>query len=230
MLNSPDTFRRLIVAISLIGAFVALLASDLIAPNQGDGNAELLAAVADDRGAWLTSNLLLLVSTILFVPAVFGVLHLVRSRTPVLGHVAAGFGVLGALGHMGFVTYAVVVYEAAEAGARGEMVALLDRLDEGASVILLPLIVSFGISVLLMGIALYRARVAPRWVMLALIAAFVLEIAAPGGSVAIAAVKQGLAAVSFGYVGVRILRMSDSAWLGGRVPRDPAVGPAPQPA
>jgi len=228
MFNSPDRFRRLTVGIGLIGAFVALLASDLIAPNQGDNNAELLAAVADDRGGWLASDLLLLVSTILFVPAVFGVLHLVRSRTPALGHVAAGFGVLGALGHMGFVTYGVVVYEAAGSGVRGEMVALLDRLDEGASVILLPLILSFAVSVLLMGIALYRARVAPRWVMLAVIAAFVVEIAAPGGSVAVAAVKQGLATVAFGYVGVQVLRMSESAWRRPELDSESKGEPAPQ--
>ena len=229
MLNSSDTFRRLVVGVSLIGAFVALLASELLAPSQGDGNAELLAAVADHHGAWLGSNVLLLASTILFVPAVFGVLHLVRDRTPRLGHFAAGFGILGALGHVGYVTYSIVVYEAARVGARGEMVALLDRLDEGASVILLPLILSFAVSVLLLGIALYRARIAPRWVMLAVIAAVVIEIGAPGTSIALAAVKQGLGAAAFGYVGVRVLRMSDSAWLGVARP-DPGLRAAQQPA
>lgn len=229
-LKSADTFRRVVVGVSLIGAMVALFASDLVIPGQGDGNAELLAGVAGDRGGWLASDLLLLISTILFVPAVLGVLHLVRDRTPVLGHIAAAFGVLGALGHMGFVTYALVVYEASAAGSPGEMAALLDRLDEGASVVLLPLIMSFAISLLLMAIALYRARVVPRWVMLLVIAAFVIELGAPGDVIALSAIKQGLAALAFGYVGVRVLRMSDAAWRRSEPEAGLDASAAPQPA
>jgi hypothetical protein len=214
MLSSEVRFRRQLAGISLIGATVTLLASELVIPAQGDGNAELLAAVHRDPTEWLVADLLLLVSTILFVPAILGVVHLVRARVPLLGTLAGGFAVLGVLGHMGFVTYGLVVYEAAGVPERDEMVELLDRLDGGASVVLLPMILSFGIGLLLMAIALYRAHAAPRWVMLAVIAAFVLEVGAPGTSVIAAAIKQGLAVIAFGYVGARVLRMPDSDWLG----------------
>jgi hypothetical protein len=211
-LRQPDAFRRRIGGVALIGTMVTLLASELFGQRGGGGNSELLAAVAADPTGFVVSTLLLLVSTILLIPAVMAVLHLVRDRAPVIGHVAGAFGILGALGHMVVVCYGLFVAEMADGGSRAEMVSLLDRLDGGLAVVVVPLILSFALAVLLMGIALYRARVAPRWVMLAAIAAVVVELGAPGGTLAAAVIKQTLVAVAFGAVGVRVLRMSDAQW------------------
>jgi Domain of unknown function (DUF4386) len=211
-LRQPDAFRRRIGGVALIGTMVTLLASELFGPRGAGGNSELLTAVAADRTGFVVSTLLLLVSTILLIPAVMAVLHLVRDRAPVIGHVAGVFGMLGALGHMAVVCYGLFVAEMADGGSRSEMVSLLDRLDSGLAAVVVPLILSFALAVLLMGIALYRARVAPRWVMLAAIAAVVVELGAPGGTLAAALVKQTLVVVAFGAVGVRVLRMSDAQW------------------
>jgi hypothetical protein len=211
-LKKPDTFRRRLAGFALIGATLTLLASEVLGPHGASSNAELLDQVAGDKNAFVASTLLMLVSTILFIPAVMGVLHLVRDRAPVIGHIAGAVGILGALGHMAYVCYALFVAELADAGSSPQMVAVLDDLDHGLAVVVVPLIMSFAIGVLLMGIALYRARVAPRWVMLATIAAVVIELGAPTGTLAVALVKQAFLTVAFCSVGVGVLRMTDEQW------------------
>jgi hypothetical protein len=214
-LSQPNTFRRRLAGVALIGTTVTLLASELFGPRGTGDNAELLDAVAADQTGYVVSTLLVLVSTILLIPAVMGVLHLVRDRAPVIGHVAGAFGILGALGHAVVVCYGLFVAEMADGGSRSEMVSLLDRLDGGLAAVVFPLILSFALAILLMGIALYRARVAPRWVMLAAIAAVVVELGAPGGTLAAALIKQALVVVAFGAVGVGVLRMTDEEWRAG---------------
>ena len=203
------TFRRRLAGLALIGAFATLLISELVGPRGTDTNLELLDAVAADRAGYLASALLVLASTVLFIPAVLGILGLVRERARVIGHLGVGFGFLGALGHTAFVTYALFVAELADAGPRAQMAALLDDLDSGLAGIVMPFIMSFALSLLLMGIALYRARAVPRWVLLVVTAAVVIELAAPTGTLAAAVLKQGLVTVGFGYLGVRLLRADD---------------------
>jgi hypothetical protein len=211
-LENADGFRRRVAGVALIGATLTLLASEIVGPHGASSNAELLDQVAGDKSGWVVATLLMLVSTILFVPAVMGVLHLVRDRAPVIGHVAGAVGILGALGHMAYVCYALFVAELADGGSRSQMVTVLDDLDSGLAAVVMPLIMSFAIAVLLMSIALYRARVAPRWVMLATIAAVVIELGAPTGTLAAAVIKQAFLTVAFCSVGVGVLRMTDEQW------------------
>jgi hypothetical protein len=211
-LKDPDTFRRRVAGAALIGAPVTLLASEALGPHGAGSNAELLDVVAADQTGFVVSTLLLLISTILFLPAVMGVVHLVRDRAPLAGHVAGAAGILGALGHMAYVTYALIVAEMADGGERPQMVALLDDLDQGLAIVVAPLIMSFAPAILLMAIALYRARVAPRWAMLAAVAAVVVEAGAPTGTLAAAVIKQALVVVAFCPVGVSVLRMTDKQW------------------
>jgi hypothetical protein len=226
-LKKPDTFRRKVTGIALIGATLTLLASEILAPHGASNNAELLDQVAGDKTGFVVSTLLMLVSTILFIPAVVGVIHLVRDRAPVIGHIAGAFGILGALGHMAYVCWALFAAELTDAGSRTQMVAVLDDLDAGLAAVVMPLIMSFAVAVLLMGIALYRARVAPRWVMLATIAAVVIELGAPTGTLAAALIKQAFLAVAFCAVGVGVLRMSDRQWRSRQTGSPPDGAPRP---
>lgn len=125
-----SAFRRRAAGVCLIGFpathFAAALIPALFARSAGDP-ASLLANAEAHGGALLASKLLLLVSTVLFIPAVFAVLHLVSGRGAVVGHIGAGFAVLGALGHMALVIHTLVLLEM-RAGPRAEMLALLGRI------------------------------------------------------------------------------------------------------
>ena len=212
-LRQPDTFRRRIGGVALIGTMVTLLASELFGPRGAGDNSELLTAVAADRTGFVVSTLLLLVSTILLIPAVMAVLHLVRDRAPVIGHVAGAFGMLRALGHMAVVCLRPVRRrDGRRRFALGDGLAARPprRRPRRRGAALDPELrarrPADGHR------ALPRARRAPRWVMLAAIAAGVVELGAPGGTLAAALVKQTLVVVAFGAVGTRVLRMTDQEW------------------
>lgn len=209
-ISRPTDFRRKAAGIGVIGSFAALVAQDVVEPENSGNPAEMLRLASDHGGEFFAAALLLLVSTILLVPGIYGLVHLVRERGVKLAHIGGVFAVLGALGHMAYVTYALFVLEMAD-GDRAQMVALLERMDSGGAAVVFPLILSFAVALLLLAVALYRAGYMPRWGLVAVIAAVLIDVAAPGGAV-VGLAKQLLAGAAFAPVGLQMLRMSNAEW------------------
>jgi hypothetical protein len=226
-ISNTARFRRRIAGISLVGFPAAILAQELVGPHTPDEPAANYDAMAAQTGSLLLGNALLLVSAILLVPAVFGILHLVRGRGAALVHVGAVLGVLGALGHAALAAVSVVFVEMTRVGERDAMVALLARLDESAAVgaMIFPLVLSFGFGMLLLTLALWRARVVPAWVPAVVVAALALHLGAPEDVAAVGLVTNALGGIAFAYVGLRVLRLSDTEWDRAE---DLAVASAPQ--
>jgi hypothetical protein len=209
--TQASTFRRRIVGASLI-AFPLLLGVDAVIDVGNQGTPESLYDEGRNHaGAAIAAGVLIILSSFFLIPAIFGVVHLVRERSFVLGHLGAFFGILGALGHVGFATL-LLFLPAIGDGDRTEMVALLDRLEGGAGAVLLPLIVSFGIGFLLLMIGLWRARIAPTWALAAVVVAFGFEMISPGSFLLGQVLKQTLGLAAYGWIGLHVLRMSDADW------------------
>jgi hypothetical protein len=117
--------------------------------------------------------------------------------------------VLGALGHMALVIHTLVLLEM-PAGPRAEMLALLGRINEGpAAMVTFPLLMSFALGIVLLAVALRRARVLPVWGLVLVVLAFLgASVAAPW----MEAVQNGLVTVAYGWVGLQVLRMSNGRW------------------
>ena len=212
-----ERFRRWVAGVSLIGFAVMLVAQDVVGPRTPDDPAGQYAAVAADRGGMVASSIFLLVSSILLVPAVFGILHLLRERGVTLGHIGGALAIIGALGHVGVMTWQLVLVEITKVGDRDAMYALIDRLDNSTivAVIVFPMILAFALGLLLLAIALWRARFVQGWAAILVVAAVALDIGAPDGApAAVSIAKQLLAFAAFAYVGLRMLRMSDAEWDG----------------
>lgn len=210
-----ERFRRWVAGISLIGFAVMLVAQDLVGPHTPDEAAGQYAVVAADRAGTVASSVFLLVSSILLVPAVFGILHLVRERGVTLGHIGGALAILGALGHVAVMTYQLALVEMTNAGDREAMVALIDRMDSSPVVgaIVFPMILAFALGLLLLSLALWRARIVQGWAAALVIGAVAIDIGAPDGvPTTISIAKQLLAFAAFAYVGLRVLRMSDTEW------------------
>ena len=62
--------------------------------------AELYAIAADRADDIRLAALLFILSSVLIVPAVAGMVHLVRDRGATLAHIGGALGVIGAMGHM----------------------------------------------------------------------------------------------------------------------------------
>jgi hypothetical protein len=93
-----------------------------------------------------------------------GILHQARDRGAGLANLGAVFGVLGGFGHFGIALFYIVAL-ALRGGDRTEMVAYIDRLNAtpALAAIALPLILCFGLGVLTLAWAAWRAGLIGWW-------------------------------------------------------------------
>jgi hypothetical protein len=174
--------------IALIATVIADLAEDLIDPTGNGSAADVFGAASQHHGRMIVSAALLLATSLLIVPAVFGLVGTLRGRGRRIGHSAAGLALMGALGHAAlaalYLAWAAMPSASADSG---QMIALVERMNDSASfALVLPLIVAFPLSLVVLFIALVRGGVASRWVLAPTIAAPVVGIAAGSTGIALA--------------------------------------------
>lgn len=171
---------RRLTALCLLVAPVLLLTSELLSPALSDDGAESLAVVAAQPVRLALWIWLGMASAVLFVPAVVGAAALLGRRGAVVGWTGAALTVVGAFGyavHQGMFLQLPALLD----GDPGEMAAVYERQGEsGASAVVtfLLFLAPLMIGLLLLGIGLYRSRVAPLWPAIA-IALAILPSAVP---------------------------------------------------
>ena len=218
-ITDANDFRRTTVGLALIGGPVAALVGGLIAPWEGtDETAAWLAVLAESPVRGQIGALCLYVGYLLIAVGIFGMLHLVRRRAVVLGHVAGALAILGWVSLPGllvtdFYDLALAQSLGAERGA-----AVSERAGEyaGAAVMGIPVLLGIvGLALLL--VALWRAGFAPAWVpVFYLLGTAVMFFGPPTALFFTAGPAAWLA--SLGYVGLKILELSDEEWERGRAP------------
>jgi len=207
--------HRSITAAALACSAVLVGVGGLIAP-PNDGQAEGLYDVASANPSRLTAEAVVLtISSILLVVGVIGAARVVRGRGRRIALAAALFGVMGALGHVAYATFSLVTIKIVDAAPdRGTAIQTLDAVNNDAAIglLVMPLIVAYGLSVILLPIAFYRRRLVSLWVVGLAGIAFVLEIVAPSDALAAAGVKYALATVAAVTIAWRITRLSTTEW------------------
>lgn len=223
---------RTIAALSLIAAPVVMAASEMlrfrVEGGTYTGTEEHLARVAANAGLWDIMTVLNMVAVILFVPAILGLVHLVRDGAPVLAHIGGGLALVGTLGAAGHNVFAFVFDGAmAQVAAREHMVELSAELEERTTflVVLLMFVVGFVLGLLLLGVGLYRSHTAPRFAGAAIVLGM-LVFANAGTSLSMTLVSSALLTVGMGAAGLRLF----SGGTASREVTDATVerGPAPR--
>lgn len=171
-----SNFRRTLAGLCLIAAPIAMLASEvslsLVSPKNPLDTGQQLAIIAENPGTWQLAILLGLLAAILFVPAILGMIHLLRGRGVVLGHIGGGLALIGVLGFAGHQALLSAFGEIAKAGTalgldQGLMVKVTERMEEsliGAIIVLLMWLLGLFFGLILLSVGLYRARFVPIWV------------------------------------------------------------------
>lgn len=197
-------------AVALVAAIVADLAETLVDPANSDDSTKLFDAASQHPGRMIASAYLLLATSLLIVPGVFGLVRTLADRGRRIGRVASCLALFGALGHAALAMLYLVWVQAPKGGSDPEqMVALFNRItDAGPTMVMLPLIVAFPFSLLLLFVAMIRARVIPRWVLLPVAAAPVAAMAAPGGTVVATGTALILMLLAAGILATRGLQRS----------------------
>ncbi len=207
--------HRMVTAAALAGSAALVGIGGLIAPPNDGQAAGLFDAASSAPGRLTAEAILLTISSVLLVVGVIGAARVVRGRGRQLAWAAALFGVMGALGHVAYATFSLITIRIVDAApGREAAIKTLDSINSDAAIglLVMPLIVAYGLSVILLPIAFYRRRLVPLWVVALAGMAFVLEVVAPGGVLAVAGVKYALAVAAAVTIAWRITELSNSEW------------------
>ena len=214
-------FRQVLVCGSLTLSAAMALVSGVINPDDTGRSEDLYHAAVERPGSIVVASVLLVFSSRFLVPGIVGSARLVRGRGRVAAGVAATLGVMGALGHMAYSTFALILTELPGPElSRAEAIALLDRINSSAAIgaVAVPLIAGYALAVLALPIALYRGRLLPLWAVAPAAGAVAIEAVSLGGGWA-AATKYGLALLSAALISTHLLRLTPAAW------QDPPIVP-----
>jgi hypothetical protein len=214
-MKDPNAVAHRATALTMIAVPIAWLLSAIVAPQLDSDEGAQLAIVAQHADRWYWFALLTLVGSMLLVPALLGVIGLVRDRAPRAAYVGGTLALLGTLVTIVDSAEQLVIWQMGARGAdHAQMTALLTRLDHAAG--LATIFTIGGLAVLVgtvvLAVGLVRARVAPIW------AAACLPIATIVNIVGFTAASRSLVAAScvillagFAPLASRLAAASDGA-------------------
>jgi hypothetical protein len=214
-LSDAHHFRKMVAGACMVVAPLVLLFATVIHPASSMNEATQVATIADNLDAWYVAHLLALIAIAVMVPAVLGLMHMLREREVAFGHVGGGVAMLGLLAFAGIVGMELVMWQMVAGGSTREAVALLERLNETAGIVIPFAFVSFGFALGLASLAagLYRARVVQSWMAVSVaVGAVLFGIAFGAATNWLAIVAAAFLVVGLGAIGRMILRETDEAW------------------
>jgi hypothetical protein len=224
--STPDRFRRMTAGAALILSPFAFAAAELLGPEPANDGRQALGIIADHRPAALAAALLSITVTMLLLAGTLALVHLIRGRGVTYANLAIifiGYGLVTAHAALGGVN--LVFREMTAPGMdRSAMAALYNSItsDPAAGAPLLLGNYAFVVGLVLLAVALLRARVGPQWAAWCVLLFPVSDIVLSAVPVEHLddLVSNAFGVAGFGALGLHLLRMSDAHWVA------PAVHPA----
>jgi hypothetical protein len=211
-INDASNFRRTVAGLCLIAAPVVAGLALLVHP--GEGDAGLVGSIAANPGRVEVASLLIILSTVLFVPALMGVLNLVRGRGVTLVHIGVGLMLIGVIGHAVWTTFQIVMVALVQSDInQSQLAAAVEGegpIPVGLMVGLVMFMAGFFGGILVLAAGLWRSRVVPRWIPMLLLLSFFTDFM-PGGKIG-PLLGAAVAVVCLGSIGLKLLGMSDADW------------------
>jgi hypothetical protein len=214
-LSDAHHSRKIVAGACMVVAPLVLLVAMVIHPASDMNEATQVATIADNLDAWYVAHLLALVSIAFMVPAVLGLMHMLREREVALAHVGGGLAMVGLLAFAGIVGMEMAMWQMVAGGSTREAVALLERLNDTAGILIPFVLVSFGFALGLacLAVGLYRARVVQSWMAVSVATGATLFGFAVGTAMNwLAIVAAAFLVVGLGAIGRMVLRETDEAW------------------
>lgn len=204
-----DRHTRIAAGLGLIGAPLLTLISSVASPPIRSAEAAQIAEIAAHPARFYVYALFGLLGLILLVPALIGLAALASDRAPRLAWAGVVLSLGGTLIAIGDATVELLIWQMGATGAdRGQMAALLSRYQDTTGSAL-PFTIgglALVVGVILLAVALVRARAVPAWAAAGLVIGVVANIAAyTASSVAALIVSSVVLLVALAPVGVRLL-------------------------
>ena len=213
--SDSQHLRKTVAGASMVLGPLLLLVAFVASPRLETEAAAQLRVAAEHVDRFYLVNLIAMVGIVLMIPAVLGLMHMLRERQPGYGAIGGGLSVLGLLATMASIGIAFVIWRMAADGVQAGDVTLLDSVIDAAGIMIPVNIVGFlgaiGFVVLMLG--MYRGHVVDWWMALTAAAGVVLiNLAFPLGMLALGIVGGALLLVGLGTVGVMVWRETDAEW------------------
>lgn len=214
----PTNFRRTLGGLCLILAPVLFAIAEITYPNSSGNGAEQLDAAARNHNVMLADIYFGMASAILFMPAIYALLHVLRRRGVVLGHIAAILTVAGVcLAHLALGGLQLMLWAMASPDAnRQAMASFIDKTQQNPAA--LPIVLGhelFAVGIIVFGIAIWRSGFGYRWAGPAIAIGVVLDIV--GGTIGLpdmlmAILSDGIFVTGLAAVGLKVLLTTDAEW------------------
>lgn len=215
--SDPHHFRKTVAGMCMVAAPLVLLVGMVVHPERKSDEAAQLAVIASNLDEWYLAHLLVLASFVLAVPAVLGLMHMLREREVAWGHIGGGLAMLGLMALTALVSIeGLVAWQMAATGETAVMTALLESFTDTAGIAIPVFLLSFafGAGMVLLAAGLYMARAVQAWMAVFIaIAAVCLSISGPAASGVLAIVGAAFLFVGLGSVGRLVLAESDEDWM-----------------
>jgi hypothetical protein len=229
---NATNFRRTLGGLCLIVAPLVQFAAEKISPRGAQSASGVLQSAIQQNDRFLQGDYLNILSGILFIPAFFAILHVVRRHGVILAHIGVSLALVG-----------VVLFVFVNGGANlmvgvmgspgldsGAMSALIQKSIGGTSPVTVTWLGLYmeGLGIFLIGLAVWRSGFGFRWAG-PLISIWILaDFFNPFQSLVADYVVAALGVIGLGAIGYRILMMRDSEWESAAAPADrPATGAVP---
>lgn len=215
-LSDAHHFRKTVAGVSMVLAPMLFLVSAILAPSSNSDAGAILGAVARNPDRFYESTVVGIAGSILLLPALLGLMHMLREKQVALGHVGGGLALLGSLVFMLFWGVALMQWQMVRGGGdRGQMTALLDRfLHTTGTQVFLYFSLAFTIGLVVLALGLWRAR-AVHWSIAGALAAgaIVLQVGFfVGNEASYFIVASAILFVALATMGRVVLTESDEAW------------------
>ncbi len=209
-------FRRLVCGACMVVAPLLLLGSSIVGPTTSSTKeASILRAIGGHPDRFYLSPLLAIAGIVLLLPAVLGLMHMLRERRVAFGHVGGALALVGVMMFMLFGGVSLVQWQMVRGGAdRAQMVSLLHRFDHTAGTqVVFVLSLAFLVGIIVLAVGLYLARAVHWSTATALtIGVVVLQVALFSNTSAWFIVASAILFVAFATVGWRVLSETDEQW------------------
>jgi hypothetical protein len=214
--SDSQHLRKMVAGACMLLAPLLFLVAFVVSPELETKAGAALSSAADNVDRFYIANLLATIGLMLVVPAVLGVMHMLRERRPAYSGLGGTLTLIGVFASMVGQGVAFVMWEMARNGAdsAGNTAVIHGVINDAGTVLpiyVLGYIGALGVVVLAAG--LYLARVVDWWMALFFAAGIVcINIAFPAGLLALAIVGSALTLVGLGSMGLMVLRESDADW------------------
>jgi len=157
--HDPHRFRKTVAGACMMAAPALGLVGFIVSPGLDSEARGQLATVAAHRDQWFISETLVLASLVLLVPAILGLMHMLREREAGLGHLGGGLAMIGTLAAVGSSAIAFVVWQMAAGDAD-----LLNRVNDTTGTFVLFTLAVFALpaGLVLLAFGLVRAHAVQR--------------------------------------------------------------------